>query len=189
MKNSASRHYTNELLRLRCGPDLLALKLFPNVKELTESFGAFQAVCDHLVPHGWDLRDPGIIAVFPGDGSTPRTAATFALRTRWQCYSVDPKLQPRFTYVDVDRLRVVRRRADEFFIPFATRVVVVAVHSHARLEESLRGISADRVAVVAIPCCVPLELGARPDVEYRDPGILSPQNLVRVWREVPRETA
>lgn len=184
-RGAPQRRYVNELLRLKCGPMLLALQVFPNVKELTESFGAYHAVLNHLVPHGWDLNDRGTVAIFPGDGGTPRTAATFALRTQWQCYSIDPRLRQRPIYAMVDRLELYQRRADKARFN-ARQVVVVAVHSHARLEESLRGIVADRVAIVAMPCCVHLTMPSPPDVEYRDPAVLSPQNLIRVWRDVPR---
>ena len=71
-----SGKYLNSLVNLRCGPDMLLLRLFPNAKEVTESFGAYEAVAKHL--RDFPRKDPNIRLVVVGDGHTPRTAATFA---------------------------------------------------------------------------------------------------------------
>ena len=34
-------HYLNYFIKLKCAPDLLAAKLFPNVKEISETLTAF----------------------------------------------------------------------------------------------------------------------------------------------------
>lgn len=176
----ASLRYISELLQLRCGPDLLALDVFPNAKEITESFGAFNAVRNHL--KDWDLADPGIACLAVADGKSPRTGATFAFRSRWECRSVDPIMDKSWLAEGrIERLRCEALRIEDYMV-VADRVLVVAVHSHARLRETLRSIVADRVAVVAIPCCVELTLPAPPDVEYQDYGILSPERTVKVWK-------
>lgn len=175
----SSLRYVSELFQLKCGPDLLALNVFPNLKEVTESFGAFNAVRNHL--KDWDLGDRSITCVAVGDGATPRTGATFAFRTRWECVSIDPLMRPEWTRERVERLSPSNSRIEDHLV-VADRVLVVAVHSHARLPATLRSIVADRIAVVAIPCCVELELPAPPDVEYQDFGILSPERTVRVWK-------
>jgi hypothetical protein len=178
-----SLHYVGWLLASKCAPDLLALRLYPNVKEWTESAGAYHAVQRHLVPHGWDLSDGSIHAVCVGDGCTPRTGGLFAFRSGWSVHSVDPKIRQRDVYRRVDRLEVVPSRVQDWRLS-AERVVVLAVHAHVGLPESLASIEANEVAVVAIPCCEPLTLPQPPDIVYRDHGILSPQNSVRVWRRV-----
>lgn len=176
----SSLRYVSELFLLRCGPDLLALNVFPNLKEVTESFGAFNAVRNHL--KDWDLGDRSITCVAVGDGATPRTATTFAFRSRWECRSVDPIMDKSWLAEGrIERLRCEALRIEDYMV-VADRVLVVAVHSHARLPVTLKSIVAERIAVVAIPCCVELELPAPPDVEYQDFGILSPERTVRVWK-------
>ena len=81
----------------------------------------------------------------------------------------------------VERLTCIRSRVEEIEVP-ASRAVVVAVHSHAPLAASVDAVLADEVAVIAIPCCVDLTLPNDPDWSYRDEGIWSPANEVRVWR-------
>jgi hypothetical protein len=172
-------HYASELCRLSCAPMLIPL--FPNFKEVTESFSAFAAVRNHL---SWSSqRDPSVTVVAVGDGSTPRTAATFALRTAWQAISIDPNLKGGArTARNIRRLAIDPRKVEETRT-IAKRAIVVAVHSHADLRAALRTIEADEVSVVTMPCCVPQVLSRPPDVEYEDYGCLSPQRTVMVWRD------
>jgi hypothetical protein len=172
--------YFGELFSLTCAPDLLALGLFPNAKELTESFAAYRAVRDYLTTFSPQDREVTLVAV--GDGGTPRTAATFAFRTAWKCVSVDPVLDARKRW-DIVRLEVHAKRIEEVSIE-AKRAVVVAVHSHARLPAALASIKAEQIAVVAIPCCIPQVLDRDHDHYYVDNGILSPQRGVYIWENV-----
>jgi len=177
--------YLHELTRLRCAPDLLAMGLFPNAKEVTESFAAYHAVRSHLP--GFSLSDRSITLLAVGDGVTPRTGATFALRSAWSCISIDPALRDdniRRVCSRVERLRAIPLHV-QFVEPIeCDRAIIVAVHSHAKLEDAVRSVRAREVAVVAMPCCVPQPLATPPDVEFVDPGIASPQNRVLVWRNV-----
>lgn len=91
----AVRHftrYTDELLTLRSAPQLLALRLWPNAKELTESFACFAAAREQLADL-FSPDDPSVTVVVVGDGLTPRTAALFAFRTRWKAISIDPLME------------------------------------------------------------------------------------------------
>ena len=89
--------YVTELLKLACAPELVRLRLFPDAKELTESFAANNAARSFLYPRGAergrvDPADAAVTCVAVGDGNTPRTAALFAFLTRWQCVAVDPEM-------------------------------------------------------------------------------------------------
>lgn len=176
--------YLTEFVRCARGADMLRRKLFPNAKEITESFGAYNAVRAHLP--GFVLGDPSVTMIAVGDGHAPRTAATFAYRTAWRCWSVDPLM--RSLVWDVERLDAIRARAEDVRVGCRGPVVIVAVHSHARLHEAVKVAVTNpgtQVAVVAIPCCVPQVLhGMPPDVEYEDPDIMSPERRVLVWRDV-----
>lgn len=180
-----SLRYLDEFVKLRCSPDLLALGVFPNAKEITESMAAYHTVRQHLRDYHSD--DPHVSVFVIGDGNTPRTAALFAFRTRWTCYSIDPRL-PRDKTWDVKRLHVLPAKVEDVHqgdALDAQRFLIVAVHSHAVLAHALERFRCppERRAVVAIQCCVPQVLpGRAPDLEYRDWAVLSPENLVKVWR-------
>ena len=85
--------YVNEMLRLGCAPELLRLRLFPDAKELTETFAVHEAVRSRL-GGAYPLTDDTVTLVAVGDGNTPRTAALFAFLTRWHCVSIDPEMAP-----------------------------------------------------------------------------------------------
>lgn len=177
-----SLRYLNELVRLRCTNDLLALRLFPDMKEITESFGAYSAVRDHLDHR---LSDPSITVLVVGDGHTPRTGATFAFRSAWSCYSVDPRLTLKPDHLRIDRLESRPCLIEDMPVLVADGpVIVVAVHSHASLGVTVRKVCANRIDVVAIPCCVPQVLDQAPTEVYDDSGIWSPKREVRIWTEV-----
>lgn len=175
-----SRHHLDEFLRLRCAPDLVGWDTYPNTKEITESFGAYAAVRAHL----WSRfapRDPSVLLVAVGDGSTPRTAVTFAMRSQWSCVSIDPKLREAAAWeARVRRLHCLPQRVEEVTLE-AERAVIVAVHSHADLAAAVRAVRARVLAVVAMPCCVPQALGVAPSVSYADWAIWSPHRTVSVW--------
>ena len=90
--------YVTELLKLACAPELVRLRLFPDAKELTESFAANNAARSFLWSKNAagrarvDPADAAVTCVAVGDGNTPRTAALFAFLTRWHCVAVDPEM-------------------------------------------------------------------------------------------------
>lgn len=174
--------YLDTFVRTKVGARLADLRIFPNAKEVTESYAARAAALrfrDEFPPN-----DPDVVFVSVGDGSTPRTAATFALHTAWQCHSVDPALRPQrggaHRWAEVPRLTVHAARIEDCRFA-AERVVVAAVHSHAPLSVSLASVVADHVLLIAIPCCVPVDLRTRPDVTYVDEDLLSPHRTIHVW--------
>lgn len=183
--------YLDEFVRCRCAPDMLTRKLFPNAKEITESFGAYNAAREHLhVSFG----DASIAVLCVGDGHVPRTAATFAFRSAWTCLSVDPLMRDGWTSNThgVARLHAYRAKVDlvagwkvpgDFSRAF-DRAIVVAVHSHASLRASIETARqlAPRVSAISIPCCFKDDVGAALVVND-DYGILSPHRRVFVWRD------
>jgi hypothetical protein len=166
----------------KCGADLLGAGLFPNAKEVTESFACFDATT-HL-PDGFEWNRPEITVFVIGDGHKPRTAATFALRTKWTAFSIDPVLAPKsYTF---QRLNCRRMKIEEFpEIKCQDPVLIVLPHSHADINVCLEKIKAPKRAVITIDCCVRNIIKDKaPDIEYVDENIWSPQNLIRVWRQV-----
>lgn len=180
-----SNRYLNEFIGLKCAPDLLAWGVYPNVKEITESAAAFEAVRTRMIPR---LSDKSISVLCVGDGRTPRTAAMFACRSAWAVWSIDPNLSMVAWESKIKRLHPFRGRFEDFdpqcdsLLKAAglwDDVIVVAVHSHAALEQAKRF---NPLMVVAIPCCKPQMFDDRlPDKEYTDWGIHSPERTVKVW--------
>eukprot|EP00966_Prymnesium_polylepis_P001815 41589-Prymnesium_polylepis.1 len=81
----------DDFLRWEAGQALLAMGLFPNAKEISESMACMQAIVEHIDAAA--VRDPSVLALVLGDGRTPRTGALLARRTRWRCISIDPALR------------------------------------------------------------------------------------------------
>jgi len=190
----ASSRYTTELLALACGPRLLELGLYPDAKELTESFAAFAAVREHLKDsfpmHGEAAA--GVTVVCVGDGVTPRTAALFAFRTKWRCIAIDPlmRVEGESTgWHGVERLEVRRDRIQETVKVKAPKILLVCVHAHVSLEACLAAVEwTAALGVVVMPCCNfygKLRLLEEPQVSYEDPGVVSPHRLVRVYSRAP----
>jgi hypothetical protein len=174
--------YINLFITGKCSPDLLANELFPNAKEITESYAMFEATT-HL-EEGFEWNREGVTCVVVGDGHKPRTGAMFAYRTAWNVVSVDPKMVPR-TF-NIKRLTTYRRKIEECTLDYSGPVVIVLPHSHAKIAECLKHItSLTKRAVITMDCCVNNIIpGKAPDVEYEDLDVWSPKNIVRVWRSV-----
>lgn len=187
--------YANETIRLKCFPEMLEWKLFPNFKEVTESFGAFNAIraSRGMLKREFHLDDPKIHCLVVADGGTPRTGATFAMRTAWKVWSVDPQLKNESVWESrVQRLTVVKDKIENFTLPECDTALVVAVHSHAILDFAMNACyRAKHIGVVAIPCCVSQKITdtvtspdtseVKPCAEYEDHAIWSPQNKVKTW--------
>lgn len=159
-------------------------RLFPDGKEVTESFGAYWGVVHHILNYEMKkLGDPTINLISVGDGSTPRTAATFAFRSRWNCISIDPLLKK--TEWKIDRLTCYKSMVEDLDLKFGDgKTIIVCVHSHASLKECLKHIKSSNRDLLAIPCCVSYKHDRYPDIEYYDLNIWSPKNLVKIWRKI-----
>ncbi|CAF4009531.1 unnamed protein product [Rotaria sp. Silwood2] len=172
--------YLDEFLQLRCVSDLISMGLFPNAKEITETFAIWSALRRYIFPQlststtsSIDNDRNAIIVV--GDGMTPRTAALCAYLTKelWQCYSIDPMLQYD-TYVDmtfinrrsittVDHckqwksirgLRMVRAKIQTVSIK-CRKAIVAMMHAHVTIEDAIAAVDASEgiIGIVTCPCC------------------------------------
>lgn len=183
INNSASysRTYIEKFMKYNCAPDLLALDIFPNAKEITESMAAYTAAIYVL---GLNPHSEKIAVVSVGDGQKPRTATLMAFLTKWTAFSVDPDMQ--VDSLPVNRLTIYKQRVEDVRLDLSefSQVVILMVHSHANMDASLESIRAERRHVIAIPCCVNLDIPRKKYIGYRDEGIWSPKNEVRVWNDV-----
>lgn len=182
--------YMDQLLALRCREELVLNEVFPDAKEMTESFAAADAAIHRA---GLHARSDAVTAVVVGDGSTPRTVATLALRTSWRTISVDPALRADRVArwpLTIERLELHAGKVQTLEAELSGSCVVISVHAHVKLEraiEAVRRCNGDPVAAVAIGCCgfehrAP---GMTLSADYLDWGIWSPERRVMVWQSVP----
>ena len=185
-----STRYLDWAWRLKCLPDLHQLGVFPNVKEITESMAGYRAVSQGLQLSPGD-KDTLLLCV--GDGKYPRTGVLCAHMSRWTCISIDPamkKIESKINSIvhNVERLNCYPRRIENLGKIKANpdkRFVILHVHSHAKLSNSLLALKLhenQRVDIVSMPCCEPDDLGIAPDITYCDHGILSPQRTVNIYK-------
>ncbi|MFW6008375.1 MAG: hypothetical protein ACOCP8_03825 [archaeon] len=174
--------YVNKFLELDCKIDLMKYDIFPNAKEITETYAVYHAIRSNRnkfsISWNWDDNNTFISI---GDGSTPRTAAFFAFMTNWDCHSVDPQLNIEEKYDNIKRLHLYDKKIQE--VNFDTDVAILSfVHSHVDVDESLKSINADEYFIVAMPCCQELSIDDRePDMVYSDWGCFSPKRKVKIW--------
>ena len=181
--------YINEFIGLKCAPDLLLANIYPDAKEITESMGAYNAVRSCL-RRDFPLNDPSTTMLAVADGSTPRTGALFAFRSKWGCISVDPNMQDKPGSLErwkkISRLHTHRLTIQDFLenqdMCYSPKLVIAAVHSHVSLQDICEAVrSHPNVAIIAMPCCIDLSLQAKPVAEYEDWSIWSPERTVRIY--------
>lgn len=194
--NTPSLKYLTELVRLKCSPDLIQSRYFPNAKEVTESFAAYNAVRQHLQDL-YDFQDPNVRVVVVGDGVKPRTGATFAFRTNWIVCSVDPlmfKTRMAMNQYDprpnnIKKLMACRSKIeylDTSLLDLTNLpLIIVCVHSHAKLSHCLAKLQTRGIrSVISIPCCVPDDLSIAPSISYQDYGIHSDKRTVNIYKNI-----
>ena len=185
--------YVDRFLSLRCAPDLLKLNIFPDAKELTESFAVLEALT-RFFPHlSSSPTHPTFFVV--GDGSTPRTGALLSfIYPNSKVYSVDPQMtlpsssvSNLATHPSVPNL-IMYRGPVEDVAAAAPSIILVLVHAHVSLAACLNSVgSACKVeGIITMPCCNWFEgqssfQNRGPDREGQDWGCWSEKRLVRVW--------
>jgi len=175
--------YGDYLLKLKCGPELLALGVWPNWKEVTEAIACWRATIKHL-RNVVDPGDTGVTAVVVGDGSTPRLGALLAFLTRWSVVSVDPNMRLDGRYEAVKRLTLIKGKIESTEFSMRGPAVVYFPHAHVDCSKAMGVIDAKERHVIAMPCCTELTLPKEPVAEYADWGIWSPERVIRVWQFV-----
>ncbi|HZC26368.1 MAG TPA: hypothetical protein VE287_05050 [Actinopolymorphaceae bacterium] len=171
-------HYLDRLLRHSRGAELVAARLFPNAKEVTESFAVRRAAMRYAAD--FQPGDAAVRLVSVGDGTTPRTAAVFAVDSGWDCHAVDPRLR---TTRHVELARLTSHPVAVEDVRFASeRIVAVAVHAHVSLRTIVSRLVARDLLLIAMPCCVPVDLSEQPIEVYDDPAVWSPRRTIHIWR-------
>lgn len=177
--NMSDNRYLHRFFKLNTAPLLLEKKVFPNIKEITESFGAFTAIYDNF---NLDRKSNNIDVFVVGDGHSPRTGALIACLTNWNIKSIDPVM--KIKNWGFKRLEVFRNKIEEIeFTGDKTKIaVIVCVHSHAPISSTLKQIKGySKKYLVNIPCCFKSDIEQKPHKTYSDNGIQSEKNTVELY--------
>ena len=175
------KRFIEKFVTLKCAPDLLALEVFPNAKEITESMAAMHAIKKYCLGF-LTLNDPSVHVVVVADGNSPRTGALMAFMSNWTVTSIDPRLKEKWVKTSkIQRLECIDMMLEN--IPLTDPIIaktklVVGVHTHVTYETMKEYFP--NTPWIIIPCCVPY-----PEKEsthyYREPGIWSPENQVLLY--------
>jgi hypothetical protein len=174
--------------------DLLELGLFPNSKEIDESYAMLNCIYNVL---GLRSQFESVLCIVVGDGARPRTACTISFNTQWTAVSIDPLLQNLKTELieklsKVKRLKYYPYKIEE--INFDTilnnvsdyeYIIIIHPHSHADLNYSIgkikRSLKPDhKVLAISMSCCVP-DNYARMCLSFIDKNIHSPKNRINIY--------
>lgn len=170
-------YYINRFIALNCAGELLNRKLFPNAKEITESFAAFKAIIEYIP---YNRKTDKVQVVCVGDGHTPRTGALISMLTSWNVISIDPVM--RIKDYNIKRLELIKAKIEDVQLEYDCPVIIVCVHSHAKLTDCLKSIKANERYIITIPCCVPSDLTADPIESYIDNDIDSEKRKVEIYK-------
>ena len=181
----SSLRYLDEFIRLKCASDLIISKFFPNAKEITESMSVYNTVRKYL-QNDFPFDDKETTCLVVGDGTKPRTGALFAFRTNWNVISIDPNMRTDKSFIKIDRLLPVKSKIEDFhsllkFIK-TKKVLIVCVHSHAKLTDCIKQLKEKDVIIISMPCCVPDDLDVEPDISYNDWGIHSEKRTINIYK-------
>lgn len=189
IKNSkfAKRHtnYIDWFMKSKMAPDLLINKMFPDCKEITESWAMMMAARRICNENGIKLSDPNVSCIVVGDGTRARTGAVMAFSTNWNVVSVDPEMNLAQLLTSdkkpFKRLQRVKDRIENVSFDL-DHVFIIHPHSHAKLSNSLKSINGRR-HLISMQCCVKDDI-KDPTFECKDEYVHSPHNLVRCWVDV-----
>ncbi|GMH83534.1 hypothetical protein TrST_g7129 [Triparma strigata] len=166
---------------MKSAPSLLENQLFPDAKELTESFtmlSALQRFCPLPTSPPSPLPPPGSSAIIViGDGQTPRTASLLShiySPTGVWCYSIDPIMSltssPTLssdspstpgsnsphslgrTWGTIKNLLVHRGPIEELYINCETCTIIM-MHAHVSIPQVLASLSSNIKRVHAVITC------------------------------------
>ena len=68
----------------------------------------------------------------------------------------------------------------DFIIP--NKLLIVCVHSHAKLSECVKKFKGKDLTIISMPCCVPDDLDIEPEISYNDWGICSEKRRINVYK-------
>lgn len=176
--------YVQQFFAAAQAPFILSKNLFPNLKELTESYGMLNTLLYEAKRLDIDRGVREALVVVVGDGHTPRTGALIALNTAWDVMSVDPELNPDKDW-GIARLQVCNRKIQD--TPIYSRgyrqLFVIMPHSHALIEEALSVTNHPNTVLINMPCCIKDSCRWALVRAFTDRCIISPKNEIFIYQK------
>lgn len=194
-KKKISAKYINRYISLNSSAEMQELNLFPNVKEIQESFALWDIINWFILPRDETIkRDSESLHVYViGDGHTPRTAGLIAFMSKWMCVSVDPEMREDKYKNTVKRLWPVKCKGEEIekyklfeqSTKKPTHIILIFPHSHIKnTNEVYKHFQDQKVWIVNMPCCVKSQddnLPLKKFFGYKDEFIDSPENVIKIY--------
>lgn len=168
--------YINRFLNSKCSSIILDNKIFKNCKEITESFGAWDAIMK-FVP--FDIKDESVNVFVIGDGKRPQTGSIICLMSKWNVHSIDPIMELK--EYSINRLNLFKDKIENLRFS-CEKAVIVLVHSHASVLHSWNNIDCNEKYLINIPCCFLIDTELELISKFKDPAILSEKNEVFVYK-------
>lgn len=186
--------YLDIFMKWKCSILLLDMGIFPNAQEITESVAIFRCLQKHL--KHISFKEPDVLCLVVGDGSTPRTASLLCFHSRWKrIVAIDPGLVENPKYANIHHLEVQKEKIQDvqFSISGRKHVVIILPHAHVTPNMAMASLNitskeSTTISVIQMPCCDyeyhDRVCGLDPDEQYTDYCIGSTRRVVRVWRDV-----
>jgi hypothetical protein len=158
---------------------LLSTEIWPNYKEFTECAAVVTGMTDVMKRHySLNITNAGhghVACYVIGDGVRPQCAAHVSAFTNWNIHSIDPVLDVAKWSSIFPSVQMSATLSEEFtdIDQKSSICIILAVHSHANLEEFWNRLpaTAHRIAV-ALPCCVKQSIPSlTPTDTYIDLGV------------------
>lgn len=188
--------YLNRYIRLKASADMQALELFPNLKEIQESFSIFNVIESYILKRDTNIdrnKENHVLCFVVGDGTTPRTAATISFMTKWDTVSCDPIMRNPAKYAGIKRCyvrtskgediaHIVRERVDIIEYDY---IFLIFPHSHIpNTNEIYKHFTDRKVWIINMPCCHKKQddyLPLKEWVSFKDDAVASPENTIKVY--------
>ena len=159
--------------------------LFPNIKEVTESYGIFHACLEVCKRTNIARNDPNVLIVVIGDGHRARTGVLCSSMSAWRALSIDPVIHtcPSFPKVKTIASKIEDIPED---INHDGPVILCFPHCHASITTTLGKIksSNNNRHVISMPCCFKDDTVIKPSFSYIDEKILSDKNTINIYLNV-----
>ena len=183
-----SSKYLNRFFGLNSIEELSKNKLFPNIKEITESMSFIYLFEKYL--YKWDktlYKNPDVTVIVVGDGKTPRTAALINFLTPFKTISIDPLLDDSKDWNYIKNLTTYKGTFEDWIekvyrpsLYFGKRpIIILYPHSHAPISLAEK-VNSDKRWIVKLECCTKDKLST-PCFVFEDEHIMSPKNTMYIW--------
>lgn len=197
--------YINQYLALRCQKNLKEERLFPKLKEVSESYSIIEAAAKLKI----ERKHDNVLFISVGDGVMPRTACLAAHMTKWTCIGIDPAMgktlerrQRAQALADkTNRLLIIPDKVQGQWalenltnsLPRALEqyehVIFAFVHSHCSVKAALKKFSDLNIAkkhILSMPCCYEDDISLPKTQSYVDKHIASPKRTIHVYKDMYR---